>query len=346
MYINRNQLKEAAATILKYCGESVENAELVSESMVRNDSRGITTHGTYLLTPIIDRVNCGQLTLPTTPVVVSDKDGTAVIDGGDGLGAVAGALAVKIAIAKAEQYGVASVLIRNTNNIGSLALYTEAVAQTGKIAIMSCNAAAAMAPWGSGEPFFGTNPIAIAIPAGGDSILSADMASSIVARGKIRKASRNGEKIPNNWALDAEGNITTDPNEALKGALLPIGGPKGSALAMMVDLVSGMLAGASYAPNIKSFHKPEGKTGVGASLIALDISHFIDFQLFEREIVEYIKTIKSLKKAKGVKEIFMPGEIEHNKEKQSICEGVQLDDNAVKTLNSLLEQVSLGFRLS
>jgi LDH2 family malate/lactate/ureidoglycolate dehydrogenase len=268
-----------------------------------------------------------------------------VVDGGDGLGAVAGILAVKIVLQKAKQYGIASVLIRNTNNIGALACYTEGIAKEGMVAIMSCNAAPAMAPWGGAEAFLGTNPFAIGIYTGHDMVFSADMASSVVARGKIRKAARNGESIPDNWATDNEGNFTTDPNAALKGALLPMSGPKGSAIALAVDIISGMLSGAQYAPNLKSFHTPEGATGVGASLIVLDISRFMELGVFQKHMESYIESIKDMKKAKGFDEIFIPGEIEYNKEQKSYKEGIELDEKAAEAIDSLLEAIGSEKRL-
>jgi LDH2 family malate/lactate/ureidoglycolate dehydrogenase len=204
------------------------------------------------------------------------------------------------------------------------------------VAIMSCNAAPAMAPWGGAEAFLGTNPIAIASYTGDDCVFSADMATSVVARGKIRKAARNGETIPDNWATDGEGNFTTDPNAALNGALLPMGGPKGSALALVVDIVSGILSGASYAPNLKSFHTPEGKTGVGASMVVVDVSHFQEPKDFARKMGNYRSDVKRLKKAKGFDEIFMPGEIEYNREQKSSTEGIFVGDGAVEAINEVL----------
>jgi LDH2 family malate/lactate/ureidoglycolate dehydrogenase len=239
-----NALYERTVEILTASGESAENAAIVAKNLLKADARGVTTHGTYLLTPIWKRAQVKQLSLPTNAKIVSDDGATAVVDGGDGLGAVAGMLAVKTAVEKARQYGIASVLIRNTNNIGALACYTETIAKEGMVALMTCNAAPAMAPWGGAEAFLGTNPFAIGIYTGQDMVFSADMASSVVAHGKIRKAARNGETIPDNWATDSEGNFTTYPNAALKGALLPMGGPKGSAIALAVDIMSGMLSGA------------------------------------------------------------------------------------------------------
>jgi LDH2 family malate/lactate/ureidoglycolate dehydrogenase len=268
-----------------------------------------------------------------------------MVDGGDGLGAVACTLALNAAAEKAREFGIASVLVRNTNNIGALACYTEAAAKEGMIALMGCNAAPAMAPWGGAEAFLGTNPFAIGIYTGRDMVFSADMASSVVARGKIRKAARNGESIPDNWATDSEGNFTTDPNAALKGALLPMGGPKGSAIALAVDIMSGMLSGAQYAPDLKSFHTPEGATGVGASLIVMDISRFMDLKLFQNHMEEYMVRVKGMKKAKGFNEIFMPGEIEYNKEQRSYKEGIEIDEKAVAAIDSLLKVIGSDKRL-
>lgn len=345
MKIDVSTLKKAAKEILLACGESQEGAEAVAESLVKADARGITTHGTYLLTPIYKRVKASQLPLPTNATLVNDSNATAVIDGGDGLGAIAGKLAVKAAVGKAKQFGVGTVLIRNTNNIGSLAIYTEEAAKQGCIAFMSCNAASAMSPWGGAEPFLGTNPIAIAIYTGGDVIFSADMATTVVARGKIRKAARNDQTIPDNWAMDADGNFTTDPNAALKGCLLPMGGPKGSAIALAVDIISGMLSGSRYARDLKSFHAPEGSTGVGASLTVIDIEAFMPLERFKELITDYIAEIDSLKKAQGFDKIYLPGEIEQTKERKCDESGIELDDNAVAAINELLVQIGSATKI-
>jgi len=336
MKIAYQDLYDASVKILKACGESDENAAIAAKSMCRADARGITTHGSYLLTPIWNRAKAGQLTLPTRATLEMDNGATAIVDGGDGLGAVAGDFAIRKAIEKAGQYGVSVVLIKNTNNIGWLACYAEEAAKAGMIAVMSCNAAAAMAPWGSAEAFLGTNPLAIASYAGSDIPFSADMALSIVARGKIRKAARDGVKIPDNWATDENGNFTTDPNAALKGALLPMGEAKGSAIAIAIDIISGILSGASYAPNLKSFHELGGKTGVGASLIVIDIKRFQPKESFGEKVKAYLKNIKGLKKAQGFDEIFIPGERKYHSEQKSIKDGISLDDNAVKAINDIL----------
>ena len=287
MKIKSEDLFERVQELLLAAGESPDNTKVVADSLCKADARGVTTHGTYLLTPIFDRVKVGQLALPTSATLVVGEAAVAVVDGGNGLGPVAGELAIKTSIERARTYGISMVLIRNTNNLGSLAFYTEKIASQGMIAMMSCNAAPAMAPWGGAEAFTGTNPIAISIYTGSEMLFSADMATSVVARGKIRQAEREGKTIPADWALDADGNPTTDPTTALKGTLLPMAGPKGSALALAVDIMSGMLAGAEHAPNLKSFHSPEGKTGVGGALVCVDISKFMPLSEFKDSMGAY-----------------------------------------------------------
>jgi len=345
MKIQVDTLRCAAVEVLLACGETLEGAGCVADSMLQADMRGITTHGTYLLGPIYDRVQANQLPLPTKAVLVSDEGATALIDGGDGLGAIACKLAVDKAVAKAKQFGVGTALIRNTNNVGSLAVYTEAAAKQGTIAFMCCNAAAAMSPWGGAEAFLGTNPIAMAIYTGGEVLFSADMATTVVARGKIRKAARNGEEIPDSWAMDENGNFTTDPNAALKGCLLPMGGAKGSAIALMVDILSGVLSGSAYAQGLKSFHAPEGSTGVGAALTVIDIKHFMPLETFENLIGHYIADMKNLKKAQGSDEIFLPGENSQRKQRASLEAGVELDKNAVEAIETLLEKTGSAARI-
>ena len=346
MKVKREDLFKASVALLIAAGESPEGAAFVAETFCKADARGITTHGSYLINPIFKRVRAGQLTLPTKAALVVDTAAVAVVDGGDGLGPVAGKLAADEAIARAKQFGVSLVLIRNTNSVGSLAYYTEMIAREGMIALMSSNAAPSMAPFGGAEAFTGTNPIAIAMYTGRDLLFSADMATSVVARGKIRQSARRGLEIPGDWALDEHGNPTTDPNEALKGTLLPMGGPKGSAIALAVDILSGMVAGAKHAPDVKSFHDLDGPTGVGASLAAIDISKFMPLEDYKNEMGAYIGRLKGMKKAGAASDIYLPGEIEHNKEVESMQSGILLDDDAVKALNQLLESIESPVQLT
>lgn len=336
MLIAKEYLRLIAVEILMAIGESLEGAERTADCLVQADMRGVSTHGTYLLKTIAERADAGMLTFPTEPQFVSNDGATALIDGKDGLGTVAAYLAIHTGIQKAKQYGVSTVLVRNTNNIGSLAYYTGFACEQNMVAIMACNAAPSMAPWGGADALVGTNPIAIAIPAGKHFYFLADMATSVVARGKIRKAARQHTAIPDTWALDKDGRPTTDPQQAMEGTLLPMGGPKGSAIALAVDIISGLLSGSHFGTAVKTFHSPEGKTGVGVLCITIDISRFMPVAQFEILIEEYIKSAKNVKLAPGFSEIVMPGEIELRKQQASEEQGIDLDVQTIKDLNSLL----------
>lgn len=345
MRVCNEDLRTSAVDILTFLGESPAGAERTADCLVSADMRGISTHGTYLLKTISERVKAGMLILPTKPEFIKNEGAVALIDGKNGLGPIAARLAIETCIEKAKKFGTSTIFIRNTNNVGSLAYYTQLAAKQNMIAIMGCNAAPSMAPWGGAEAFVGTNPIAIAIPAGEGLCFSADMASSVVARGKIRRAVRQNSKIPDNWAIDKNGKQTNDPVEALKGTVLPMGGPKGSALALAIDIISGVVSGSSYAQNIKSFHTLDGKTGVGAFCITIDVSRFMGIDEFENLMRNYITAAKNIKKAEGFNEIFMPGEIETEKEKKSLENGIDLDSQTIVALNNLLDKIGSQTRL-
>jgi LDH2 family malate/lactate/ureidoglycolate dehydrogenase len=345
MRIKFAQLKEAAVEILKGFQATDEEADLVAESLVRADMRGIDTHGVYFLTLLSRRIDAQMIHLPTRLKVVKDDGAIALIDGGDGLGQVAAHRAMELSIQKARRFGIGAALVRNTNHVGVLAFYAIHAAKEGMVGIAMGNAAPAMAPWGGTEPFFGTNPMAIAVPTGSDEPVVLDMASSVVARGKIRRAERLQEPIPLGWALDETGAPTTDPTAALKGTLLPIGGPKGYGLALMIDVVSGLLSGSQYGPTVKTFHQPVGPTGVGMCAMAVDIARFMPLDQFQSRLHAYACAIGESKKAPGNCRIYLPGEIEWEKEKKSAAEGIEMDAASVGSLNQLLEKAKSPLRL-
>jgi LDH2 family malate/lactate/ureidoglycolate dehydrogenase len=346
MKVQPNRLKEVAIRILKGLNATDEEAALVAEILVQADMRGTDTHGVHLLTLLPDRVEAGMIQIPTNLKVVKEGETTTLIDGGNGLGQLAVHRAMMINIQKAKKFGLGCSLVRNTNNIGSLISYTLMAAQEGMIGIVMSNAAAAMSPWGGTEAFFGTNPISIAVPGGAEGSVALDMSSSVVARGKIRLAERTKEPIPLGWALDETGTPTTDPTAAMKGTLVPIGGPKGYGLALIVDILAGMLSGSKYGQDIKTFHQLVGPTGVGVFSLAIDIERFMPHQQFNELIQAYLASIKGSKKAKGVSRIYIPGERKFEKEKQSLREGIEISPGLAKNLNQLLEKVKSPLRLT
>ncbi len=346
MNIRPEKLKQVIVEILRGFGASEAEAEIVAESMVFADMRGIDTHGVHFLTLVADRVKAGMIRIPTPLAVLRDEGATGLIDGGDGLGQVTACRAMEMSIKKARQFGVGTVLARNANNIGSLAFYTLLAARNGMVGIVSTNGAPSIAPWGGTEPFFGTNPISIAAPVDSGDPVVLDMSASVVARGKIRKAERMKETIPLGWATDETGTPTTDPAAAMKGTLLPIGGPKGYGMAFMVDVMAGLLSGSRFGPAVKTFHQPLGPTGVGIVTMAIDIGRFMPIEQFKGLIQAHTAAIRTSRKAQGVERIYLPGEIEAEKEKKSRAEGISLNAAVTERLRQLLEEGKSNLRLS
>ena len=346
MKIPEKDLRDIAQEILLRLGEKEEGARVAADALVAADMRGISTHGVNLLRMILQRCEAGMLTLPTRVDVVSDGPATAVLDGNNGLGQVAAHRCMRLSVEKAGQSGLGMISLRNTNNIGALGHFTSLAADDGVVSIVMTNGNPSVAPFGSADPFFGTNPVSIAVPALPGRPLVLDMSSSVVARGKIRLASLKGESIPLGWALDKTGAPTTDPALALKGCLLPLGGPKGSGLAMMIDIFSGMLSGSSYGRQLKSFHELDGATGVGACFIAMDIGRFQDPRSFAARMRGYIQEIKALRRQEGFAEILLPGEVERAREEESRRAGVEIPDAVVASLDQALSKVGSPLSLA
>jgi LDH2 family malate/lactate/ureidoglycolate dehydrogenase len=318
----------------------------MAEALIKAELRGNDTHGVHLLTILPERVDAGMLQIPTKLTVLQASGATALLDGGNGLGPVAVQRAMEISIGKAKEFGIGSCLVRNTNNIGILSFYTLLAAEQKMVGIVMSNAAAAMSPWGGSEAFFGTNPLSICVPGeAGTPPVVLDMSSTVVARGKIRRAARLKESIPEGWAFDDAGGPTTDPAEALKGTLMPIGGPKGCGLALMIDVLAGLLSGSKYGPEIRTFHELKGPTGVGVFTLAIEIERFMPVGQFTALLKTYLESIKASPKAKGASRIYLPGEIEYEKEQQNLNEGIEVSSATAGKLNELLEKFASPLRL-
>jgi LDH2 family malate/lactate/ureidoglycolate dehydrogenase len=347
MKVQAERLNEIAVQILKGLHAAEEEAAVVADALIKAELRGIDTHGVHLLTLLPERVEAGMLEIPTKLTIVQDSGATALIDGGNGLGQAAAYRAMEVSIGKAKEFGVGCCLVRNTNNIGILSVYTLMAAKAKTVGIVMANAASAMSPWGGAEAFFGTNPLSISVPseAGAPPVIL-DMSSTMVARGKIRRADRLKESIPAGWACDETGAPTTDPAAALKGTLMPIGGPKGYGLALMIDVLAGIISGSQYGPGIRTFHQLEGPTGVGVFMLAVEIERFMPFGTFTEIFRSYLASIKTSRKAKGVTRIYLPGEIEYEKEIKSLNEGIEVNPVTAGKLNVLLEKFGSPLRLA
>jgi len=339
-------LKKVVTTVLASVGVDEAEAQVVAENLAKAELRGISTHGINFLPMIVERIEKGLVKVPTKVTLISEREATAHLDGGNGLGQTAATEAMRRSIANARKYGTGVTLVRNTNHVGLLAFYTVMAASEGMVGICMCNSAPAMAPWGGAEAFFGTNPLSIACPSGSKHPVVLDMSTSVVARGKIRRAARLGQSIPLGWALDSNGAPTDDPKKALNGTLLPIGGPKGYALAFFVDLLGGLLSGSKYAREVSTFHQAIRPTGVGLMSLAIDISRFMPLEMFDQLLREHIVAIRESVRAEGVGRIYLPGEIEAEREERSADQWIEVDDAVGDALERLLRDRHLQVSLS
>jgi LDH2 family malate/lactate/ureidoglycolate dehydrogenase len=343
--VSSDHLRKVGLELLQAAGAGPEEAGPVADTLVAAELRGVPTHGINLLPTILQRIAAGQIKVPTRLEVIADEQAVTHIDGGNGFGQTAAAEGMRRSIEKARRFGIAFSLIRNTNNVGSLALYALMAAGQGLIGICACNGAASMAPWGGAEAFFGSNPFAVAAPGGTGDPVVLDMSTTVVARGKIRRAARLKEPIPPGWALDAGGSPTGDPEAALRGTLMPVGEHKGYGMAFFIDLICGLLSGSSFARAVRTFHQPEGPTGVGVMTLAIDIGRFMPVDRFSKLMDEHIRTIQNSPKAQGQDRIYLPGEIEAERERLNKTRGVAVDPPVARAIDALLEERGFKMRL-
>lgn len=341
--VDPKKLKSTVAAIMHAEGVPEHGANVVAENLVYADLSNLQSHGVQRVKYYTDSIELGG-TNPTCKFkVVSDSAGCAVIDAQCGLGIVAAHCAMNMAIEKAHVTGIGMVNVRNSNHCSCTAAYVMMATSRNMLGIASSNAPKSMAPWGSREKFLGTNPLAIGVPTHGAPIII-DMATSVVARGKIILADKKGEPIPEGWAIDAQGNPTTDAAKALQGCVLPFGGAKGSGIAMMIDIFCGVLSGSAYGKLINSpFTHPELSMNTGHCMIAVDISKFQDTEVFLSTMDSYREEVKGLARASWASEIYMPGEIEQMNYRKNMQEGIRLPNVVYSELAGLCDKLNLPF---
>jgi len=335
--IMADELREICKKILVKLGVPENDAFIVADSTVKADLRGVSSHGIFRFPSYIPRIQKGLINLNPKIKAIVEGNSYVLLDGDNGLGQAIGVKASELAVKKAKESGIGFILIRNTNYMGMMAYYTLKIVEHEMIGLATCNAPAFMAPWGGRERKLGTNPLSIAAPIGKEFPFVLDMATTATSVGKIRVAAQKEEKIPEGWALDAEGRPTTDPNEALKGVLLPMGGPKGYGLALAIDIVCGVLSGASFGSKLP--HPIFDLTtfpNLGAVIAAININSFMRLEEYYRRVKELIDDIKSCKPAQGFSEVLIPGELEYRVEQERLKNGIPVLEETWKELQKLL----------
>lgn len=340
-FVSRSELMEFATTVLRCAGVAAEHARTVADALVRAELRGIDSHGMARLETYVEKFEAGGFNTNPDITVEHVSDGAVLVDADDGPGQSAGVRGIDAAMDIADDLGVGIAAVTNSNHFGTAAYYTERASSDGYIGLAMTNVGSDVAPFGGVGPFLGTNPISFSIPTDREFPVTLDMATSIVAMGKIDHATDEDEEIPADWALNEAGEPTTDPNEV--AALRPVGGPKGYGLSIVVDVLCGMLTGVGPSPTVGPLYGDYSEPmRLGHFFGAIDPTAFVPLPEFEAAIGEYIDRLHAQETADGVDQIRLPGEIEFRKLERRCREGIPLNTDAIDGIRSLSATYGIG----
>jgi LDH2 family malate/lactate/ureidoglycolate dehydrogenase len=340
---NHQVLFDYGCSVLERLAVPSEDARQVTGCLIKAELRGVDSHGMVRLPVYARRIQAGVV--KAKPDIRPHPSGTAaaLLDGDNGLGPVVGCRAMNVALDLAQKHGTGFVGVCHSNHFGAAAYYVEKAIEQGCIGLAISNAPPNMAPFGGRERFLGTNPIAIGIPAGEESPLIFDASTSVVARGKIIVAAHKKQPIPEGWAIDSEGRPTTDADQALTGAVLPFGGPKGSAISFIVDILCGVLTGAAFAVHLNTLENLEAVQNIGHVFAAIRTDMFVSADEFRLRMDAILRLLRASPAAPGAERVLLPGEIELEKEARNRELGIPLADEIASQIAQLGDELSLAF---
>ena len=316
-------LTKEITKIFKKFGLNQDHAKISAKALINAELVGAYGHGLSRLKMYCDRIS--KKVINPKPKIKIKKISQSIshIDADDSIGFVAADMAIKKAISNAKKTGIGLVAVRNSGHYGLSGYYAEQAVKKNLVTMIYTNAPPAIAPHGAIKSLFGTNPICFGTPSGSKAPFIFDTSISMINRGKIRFASKNNQKLPIGVALDKFGKPTTDANKALKGVQLPIAGFRGSGLAWMVDILSGVLTGGNHAGRVKDpFEDFSGPQNIGHLFITFKTNLFV--KDYNNRIRDNIKKVKRLPKAKGVKEIMYPGQNKYKRYKMNLNKEIKI----------------------
>jgi L-2-hydroxycarboxylate dehydrogenase (NAD+) len=320
------------------------HAAKVAELMTEADLTGADGHGIFRLPQYVRRLKAGGFNPRPQIQVTKTAPATAMVDGDNGMGHLVMSRAANEAIAIARENGVSWVGVRRSNHAGPAGLYAEMPVVHGMIGLYAAVANANhMAVWGGTEHLLGTNPLAIGVPTGeGPMVL--DMATTVVSYGTVKKYALQGLQMPEGWFVDAKtGEPLTDPGKSSEGVLLPIGGYKGSGLAIMLGLLAGVLNGAAFGRDVVDFNADDAsETNTGHFIIAIEIARFTPLATFTAEVDRHVQDLRQTKRLPGVDVIRLPGERRRQCREERERDGVPLADALVAQLDKLADELKVA----
>ena len=327
-------LKQKLNQIFQNYKLSKDHSKIVSNYLIKAELVNASSHGLARLKMYCDRIK-KKLINPKPKIKIKRINSSiSYIDADNSIGFVAADVGIKEAIKNSKKTGIGLVAVKRSGHYGLSSFYAEQAVYNNLLVFCFTNAPPALAPYGAKKPLFGTNPICFGAPTGKAPFIF-DSSTSKINRGKIRRASKLGQKIPYGVALDKNGNITTDPNKALKGTQLPIANFKGSGLAWMVDILSGVLTGSSHGGKTKDpFDDFSGPQNIGHLFITINPKIFIG-KKFANEMKKNIKLVKKLPKADGFSSILYPGERKNKTYKKNLNKDISIPRKILKEMEEL-----------
>jgi len=344
MIVAADRLHAVLADILAGLGASREYADTVATLLVEADLRGVDSHGAHLMALYAGRVRSGHIDPAAKPRIVADEGPTLVLDAGLGFGQIAGLAAVHHAIDLSGQHGVAAVAVREGTHLGALAAYTERVARAGRICFCFQNGPAFVPPFGGVDQLFSTNPLSYAVPTGDEPTIVFDVATTTVAGNKLLLAQKRGDAaIPAGWATDDRGVPTTDASRASVRHLQWFGGHKGYGLALLVEILAGVLTGSSFGRTEHTRSPAHGAERVakGFLFVAIDPARFLPLDEFRSRVDTLIRDVHASRPAAGVDRVRVPGEIEHERREQRLADGIPVPSALVAELDRYASEVGV-----
>ncbi len=328
-------------------GLTAERARISADVLVMTDTWGTFSHGSSALKNYITTMKAGGIKASAAPEVVAEGASWAVVDGHSCMGMLSCSLAMNAAIEKARKNTIAWVGVKNSSHFGAAGYYANMAVDHDMIGIAMSNADPNMVVPGARGHVIGNNPMAYAVPAGEEFPLLLDIALSAVAAGKIYALKAVGQGIPSNWITDADGLPTSDPSKwPHSGSMMPMAGHKGYGIALLIEVLSGVLTGAGMLSEVKSWMwKSDQVSNLGQAFMAIDVGAIMPIDTFKHRVDQVIREIRDSPKAKGSERVYAPGEIEWEKRKDALENGIPLPEQVLSDLQRVAEQLELDTKL-
>lgn len=325
------ELTTLVETALRKAGASSRQASATAVALVAAEASGLPSHGLSRVPMYVAHLKTGRVIGDAVPVIKNQRASAVLIDAGNGFAFPACLMAIEEALARASLTGIAIAAVTNSHHFGMASYHLDSVANAGMVGIACGNSPAAMPAAGGKRPIFGTNPIAAIFPREGREPVSIDMSLSEVARGKLMVAAKKGEVIPLGWALDIDGNPTTDPKKGMEGSMLPMGGVKGAMLALMIELLVTTLTGANFGAEADTFFVDEGnQPRLGQAFIVMDPT-----ALGGKAV--YSERIEALLAAMLVDEgVRLPGKRRFDQLAKAAHGGIEVSQASIEAINALI----------